>query len=303
MNKVHQSMTESASLPTTTKGDLLVHNGATNTRLAVGAGGYVLTADSGQPTGMRWAAPSGGGGSTGRIVGEVATFAFSSPPAGWLNCDGSAVSRSTYAALFAAIGTAFGAGDGSTTFNLPNRCGRVGVGAGSGSASWTTTAVDATANTVTLPAAAARSIYTGTQVTYTNSGGTPIGGLTSGGTYYAIVTATSPSLVIKLASNRFNAVVGTALDLTSAGSGTHAFSIALTSRAVGDVFGEEEHTLTVAEIPSHSHPQGRVTVGGEYAEAYGGASSSGETGDTGGSGAHNQFQPGLALGCFIYSGV
>lgn len=41
-------------------------------------------------------------------------------PDGWLECDGSAVSRTTYAELFAEIGTTYGAGDGSTTFNLPN---------------------------------------------------------------------------------------------------------------------------------------------------------------------------------------
>lgn len=43
-----------------------------------------------------------------------------SPSADWLLCDGSAVSRTTYAVLFAIIGTAYGAGDGSTTFNLPD---------------------------------------------------------------------------------------------------------------------------------------------------------------------------------------
>ena len=47
-------------------------------------------------------------------------YAAASAPTGWLLCDGSAVSRSTYSALFAAIGTTFGAGDGSTTFNTPN---------------------------------------------------------------------------------------------------------------------------------------------------------------------------------------
>jgi len=51
--------------------------------------------------------------------GSVTAFAGSSVPAGWLECDGSAVSRTTYAALFAAVGTTYGAGDGSTTFNLP----------------------------------------------------------------------------------------------------------------------------------------------------------------------------------------
>lgn len=54
------------------------------------------------------------------VVGAVVAFAGSTSPAGWLLCDGSAVSRTTYAALFAVIGTTYGSGNGSTTFNLPN---------------------------------------------------------------------------------------------------------------------------------------------------------------------------------------
>lgn len=53
-------------------------------------------------------------------AGAVMPFAMSSAPTGWLKADGSAVSRTTYAALFTAIGTQFGSGDGSTTFNLPD---------------------------------------------------------------------------------------------------------------------------------------------------------------------------------------
>lgn len=63
------------------------------------------------------------------------TFGFDytgSTPAGYLPCDGSAVNRSTYSALFSAIGTTYGAGDGSTTFNLPGAAGRVLMGAGTG---------------------------------------------------------------------------------------------------------------------------------------------------------------------------
>jgi microcystin-dependent protein len=53
-------------------------------------------------------------------VGEVLSIPENTTiPAGYLLCDGSAVSRTTYADLFAVIGTTFGAGDGSTTFNLP----------------------------------------------------------------------------------------------------------------------------------------------------------------------------------------
>ena len=52
--------------------------------------------------------------------GDIKYTARSTAPTGWLKADGDAVSRTTYAALFAAIGTTFGAGDGSTTFNLPD---------------------------------------------------------------------------------------------------------------------------------------------------------------------------------------
>ncbi|THA10552.1 hypothetical protein D3M78_03135 [Rodentibacter pneumotropicus] len=53
-------------------------------------------------------------------AGLVAYFARTSAPVGWLKANGAAVSRTTYAALFATIGTTFGAGDGRTTFNLPD---------------------------------------------------------------------------------------------------------------------------------------------------------------------------------------
>ncbi|OQS08606.1 hypothetical protein B0T37_18945 [Chromobacterium violaceum] len=56
----------------------------------------------------------------GHLTGQVAFFAMSAPPLGWLKARGNAVSRTEYAALFAAIGTTYGAGDGSTTFNLPD---------------------------------------------------------------------------------------------------------------------------------------------------------------------------------------
>ena len=59
-------------------------------------------------------------------------FGGSSAPTGWLLCDGSAVSRTTYAALFAIIGTTYGSGDGSTTFNLPDLRTRVPAGYKSG---------------------------------------------------------------------------------------------------------------------------------------------------------------------------
>lgn len=70
--------------------------------------------------------PSGGGASA--PAGAILAYGGATAPNGWLLCDGAAVSRTTYADLFAAIGTAFGVGDGSTTFNLPNTKGRVLAG-------------------------------------------------------------------------------------------------------------------------------------------------------------------------------
>lgn len=63
-------------------------------------------------------------------VGEIKDFGNLALPSGYLPCDGSAVSRTTYAELFAKVGTQFGVGDGSTTFNVPDRRRRVSVGDG-----------------------------------------------------------------------------------------------------------------------------------------------------------------------------
>jgi phage-related tail fiber protein len=60
-------------------------------------------------------------------TGVILAFGGSSAPAGYLLCDGAAVSRATYAALFAVIGTGYGVGDGATTFNLPSLKGRVPI--------------------------------------------------------------------------------------------------------------------------------------------------------------------------------
>lgn len=65
-------------------------------------------------------------------VGGIILWPGASPPASYLICDGSAISRTVYAGLFAAIGVTYGVGDGSTTFNIPDFRGRVPVGLSSG---------------------------------------------------------------------------------------------------------------------------------------------------------------------------
>lgn len=101
------------------KGDIYVASGAnTPSKLSLGSDGNVLTADSTEATGIKWAT------APGAPSGAISAFGGTSAPSGWLMCDGTAVSRATYAALFAVIGTNFGSGDGSTTFNLPDFRGR-----------------------------------------------------------------------------------------------------------------------------------------------------------------------------------
>ena len=70
----------------------------------------------------------GGGGGDFVPVGVMVPYTSEKPPQDWLICDGSAISRTEYSELFAVIGTKYGAGDGSTTFNLPNKKGKVSVG-------------------------------------------------------------------------------------------------------------------------------------------------------------------------------
>jgi microcystin-dependent protein len=64
------------------------------------------------------------------LIGEVKMWPLATAPDGHLVCNGQAVSRQVYAALFAVIGTTWGAGDGSTTFNVPNYVDRMPIGSG-----------------------------------------------------------------------------------------------------------------------------------------------------------------------------
>jgi microcystin-dependent protein len=62
------------------------------------------------------------------LIGEIKLWVTNTAPAGWLLCYGQAISRTTYAILYNVIGTTFGTGDGSTTFNLPDFRGRMALG-------------------------------------------------------------------------------------------------------------------------------------------------------------------------------
>lgn len=146
-------------------------------------------------------------------TGVVLPYAGSSVPNGWMMCDGSAISRTEYAALFASIGTTYGAGDGSTTFNLPDyRYGFLrGYGAqisvtGSGTASATVTFTDAT-DLVTLNN---HGLTNGCKVefkTITTTTGISIN------TPYFVISATTNTFQLSSTLN------GAALPLTNNGTG------------------------------------------------------------------------------------
>lgn len=175
--------------------------------------------------------------------GIVVPFAGATAPTGWLLCDGSAVNRSVYAALFAIISTTYGAGDGSTTFNLPNLVDKFTAGAGSayalGSSGGSTTTSSAgshnhtgNAGATTLSTSQIPShTHTGTTSTigdhthtYVAPTGTLGGGLAGSGGGYNITSNTSGA----------------------AGSHSHTF----TSNATG---GGDSHTHTISTDGTHTH--------------------------------------------------
>ena len=86
---------------------------------------------TGNNIGTATAGTIGGNVTLSGFTGMVAAFAMTSAPTGWLTCDGTAVSRTTYSDLYTAIGTTWGSGDGTTTFNLPDLRGAFLRGTGS----------------------------------------------------------------------------------------------------------------------------------------------------------------------------
>jgi microcystin-dependent protein len=232
-------------------------------------------------------------------AGTSEAFRGSTIPDGWLAEDGSAISRTTYAALYAVLGTTWGVGDGATTFNLPDTRGRSILGAGTYTKNeiFATTAVNTGTETITV--ASNNTYYTGQAVVYNNGGGASITGLTSTTTYYVIRTS---STAIQLATTLANALAGTAIDLSGTGNNAQYLTFTLTARTLADLGGEESHALKIAEIPAHSHYLVVSNGGGasqviqsqnsQLAEYVGNTTTGNQViQDTGGSTAHNNMHP------------
>lgn len=222
-------------------------------------------------------------------AGAFLDWPSTSLPAGFLECDGSAVSRTTYASLFAVVSTTWGAGDASTTFNVPDLRGRVRIGRGTGTVAETVAAgsVDTGGDTFTVTSNNTKWV-TGQAVILTTTSGLPAG-LAVLTTYYLIrVTATT----IRFASTLANAQAGTQIDLTTQGTGNHTLTGTLTARTLAEIGGEEAHAMSSTEDLAHTHTTNAVTgvgnSGGGAAIGVSGGSTA--TGSFGGNAAMNIMQ-------------
>lgn len=209
-----------------------------------------------------------GGGGGAVPAGALVPYAGSSVPTGWLLCDGSAVSRTTYSGLFAAISTLYGSGDGSTTFNVPDMRGNIPVGKDTATfATLGATGGEEThALTVTELAAHSHtcvgiSAGTPTGTVVPASAGTPAGSvhvsiIGSGGLAESHIT-TSTTGGAAGDANSTNSIAGATF--TGSPMGTHG------------------HTFTGNALPSHAH-----TIN-----------------PTGNSAGHNNLQPYLVVNYLI----
>lgn len=176
--------------------------------------------------------------------GTIVEYGGGTAPFGWLLCDGAAVSRATYADLFAALGTTYGAGDGSTTFNVPNRINRFGVGAGGlyargstgGSATETTSSAGAHDHTgfVTPTAITAAQMPSHTHTGTTSTNGDHAHGVPGffGG------AGAGPNASLDPINANFSTTV--------AGAHNHTF----TTNATG---GGDAHSHAIVNQPAHTH--------------------------------------------------
>jgi len=142
--------------------------------------------------------------------GGIIPFAGTSAPTGFLMCDGSAVSRTTYAALYSIIGTTYGSGDGSTTFNLPDMRGAFPRGAVPSGLNAITGSGTAASDQATFTAHGIN--RTGMKVRL--SSGT-LSGLSTATDYYAIVVDAN---TLAFASSLANALAGTKISISGSNS-------------------------------------------------------------------------------------
>ena len=163
-----------------TAGDLMYATASTTiAKLGIGTAGQVLKTNTGA------SAPEWSTETDLCPVGSIIMYGAAAAPTNWLLCDGSAVNRTTYADLFSAIGTTYGAGNGSSTFNVPNLQGVFPAGYDGGSSYALAATGGATTDTPTLSGTNAGTTLTSSQIPAHTHGGVTTGwpsGSWTGGT-------------------------------------------------------------------------------------------------------------------------
>jgi microcystin-dependent protein len=155
------------------------------------------------------------------ITGTIQMWPTTSAPSGYLLCDGTAVSRTTYATLFGVVGTTFGTGDGSTTFNLPNYVDKMPIGKGTIAASIGATGGSSTTTLTTsnLPAHSHTATVTDPGHTHPPPSGYNFAGYGPPG------NSSGPNNTFSAFSQTGSAVTGVSVSIANTGSGTAATTI------------------------------------------------------------------------------
>ena len=239
---------------------------------------------------------------TGVPIGSVTPFAGQSAPSGWLLCNGAAVSRTTYAALYAIIGTTYGSGNGSSTFNLPDMQGRFLLGVNSDHARGTKGGEESHILTVDeMPS------HTHTQNAHNHSAS---GSSASAGAHTHTLTVNSggnhnhSASSGSAGSHRHNWLWGTNGpangDNIMAGWGGLNSSNAYTDGLQIALAGAHTHSITVNSGGSHNHSGTAQSAGAHSHTISVSVSSTTATNqNTGGGKAHNNMPPYLAMNYII----
>lgn len=229
-------------------------------------------------------------------AGTVSQFAGSSAPGGWLLCRGQEVSRSTYAVLFSVVGTTFGAGNGSSTFNVPNLMGRVPVGVSTSDNDFllakTGGAKTHVLTTAQLPA------HSHTASTASAGGHTHTVGIGSAGAHTHTGTTDSAGAhrhTPRSSSRLFSIADTVSVARLTTGTGSYA-SVSASSSGVGasedtSSDGIHAHGFTTGSAGAHTHST-TVNTAGAHTHTV-------TVDNTGSGAAHNIMQPFIALNYII----
>tara|TARA_R110000803_G_scaffold130778_9_gene198069 strand:- start:1353 stop:2537 length:1185 start_codon:yes stop_codon:yes gene_type:complete len=199
--------------------------------------------------------------------GVIFDYAAATAPTGWLLCEGTAVSRTTYSALFAVIGTGFGAGDGSSTFNVPDYRDRVAVG----QSGTKTLAAAAGADTVTLA--------TGNLPSHAHTGAVHTHAGPSHAHTFSDTSTSAGAADVELRDGSGGTKIITS-DGEAAGLGLTGSSPSITDRAMVTTNSTlNGATRAIAPISNHAHDVSGTT--GYSGTANTGAASAANTGNAG----------------------